>query len=191
VQLPASRGVLESGRGAVAELDAEALLAPRSATCLEETSFRLHPATGFAHAAIEAAQALVALDRDEIERVKATVSPPAGVALASNPAPVGEEERWWSIEHAVAVALGSRELSNRVELVAGGDGWAATVEVTLRDGMRRSATIDRPRVAADGDLLDKWTRLTGEDGSAFFERVCAADDGARFAPLWSWALETR
>lgn len=191
VRLPASHGVLESGRGAVAELDAESLLAPRSATCLEETSFRLHPATGFAHAAIDAAQALGTVDPGEIEHVRVTVSPPAGVALASNPAPVSDEERWWSIEHAVAVALGSHELSNRVELSAGGDGWAAAVDVTLRDGTRCSATVDRPRVAADHDLLDKWRRLTGEDGGAFLERVRAADDGAPFAPLWSWALETR
>lgn len=183
IGLPASRGALESGRGAFAALDARTLLAPRAASCLEETAFRVHPATGFAHAAIEAAQTLAPVDVDDVVRVVARVSPPAAVALASNPAPTTDDERWWSIEHAVADALGSAELCDRVELAAGGDGWGASVEVTLRDGAVRSAAVDRPRPASDDDLRLKWRRLTGDDGAAFFERLASASDDARFAQL--------
>ena len=188
--LPASRLGLESGRGAFAEADAGVMLAPRASTCLEETGFRLHPATGFAQAAIEAAATLAPLRPHEVEHVTATVSPPAAIALASNPEPSGREEEWWSIEHAVGVALvGGLELPevaglrSRVELVPGDAGWGARVEVSLRDGTVRSAAVDGPRPASDDDLRKKWLRLTGEDGAAFFDRLLAADDGELFAPL--------
>jgi len=179
--MPGSRAGLESGRGAFAAIDGTAALAARRATCLEETSFRLHAATGFAHAAIEAAHALRPVG--ELAHVTATVSPPAGIALASNPAPANDEERWWSIEHAVATALGSPELAGRVQLVDGGDGWGARVEATLVDGTVRSAQVDGPRPASDDDLLTKWERLTGTDGGALFERLLAADDSEPFGAL--------
>src|SRR5581483_3402540 len=66
-----SRGGLESGRGAFAAVDPDPLLATRLSSCLEETSFRLHPASGFAHAAIEAARALAPLETGEVVRVRA------------------------------------------------------------------------------------------------------------------------
>jgi len=181
--LPGSRGGLESGRGAYAAVDRDAMLAPRASTCLEETSFRLHAATGFAHAAIEAAQTLTPLELGDVVRVTATVAPPAAIALASNPAPASDEERWWSIEHAVAVALGAPALCNRIELAAGGEGWSATVEVMLRDGEVRTATADGPHAASDDDLRAKWQRLTGSDGGAFFETLLSERDGEPFAPL--------
>jgi hypothetical protein len=58
---------------------------------------------------------------------------------------------------------------------------AAAVEVALRDGTLRAASVEGPpdhgsRPASDGDLLAKWRRLTGYDGSPFFERLVAADD---------------
>jgi 2-methylcitrate dehydratase PrpD len=190
VGLPGSRGVLDAGRGAFAALDAEVLVASRPETCLEETSFRLHPATGFAHASIEAAQTLGPIS-GEIERVRVTASPPPAVALASNPAPATDDERWWSIEHAVAVALGAPELCSRTEVVAGGAGWAASVEVRLRDGSTRHAAVDGPRRASDDDLLEKWRQLTGDDGAAFFERLLTASGDGPFAALVSGALETR
>jgi hypothetical protein len=103
--LGATRLGLGGGRGTFADEPSEALLAPRVATAPEETDFRLHPATGFAHAAMEAAASLGPLDASSVRRAVATVSPPLAVAIASHPEPADDEERWWSIERAVAGAL--------------------------------------------------------------------------------------
>jgi hypothetical protein len=183
---------LGGGRGAFADAPSDELLADRTAGALDETGFRLLPATGFAHAAIEAAASLGPLDPAAIRRVVATVSPPAAVAIASNPAPATDEQAWWSIEHAVAAALasgdpeslgGEPELRRRVELVAGGPGWSATVDATLDDGSVRSGTADGPRPASDDDLLRKWRRLAGGDGSVFFARLLDADGATPLADV--------
>jgi 2-methylcitrate dehydratase PrpD len=204
--LHASRLGLESGHGAFATSEPEALaaalLSPRNSTAVEETGFRLHAATGFAHAAIDAAVSIGRIEPGEIERVAATVSPPAATALASNPAPADDEEAWWSIEHALAVCLAAGdpdalaaglstsgdvlELSRRIEVSAGGAGWGATVEATLRGGGVRRGAVDGPlghgsRPASDDDLCRKWRRLTGRDGSRLLDRLLAADDGTPFA----------
>ncbi len=186
-----SRRILDDDRGTFVVADAERLTAPRTAAALDETGFRLHPATGFAHSALDAALALGPLDG--IEQVDVGVSPVAA-ALASNPSPRSDDEAWWSIEHAVAAALAAD--IGRVHVQPTADGWAATVEVRLRDGSVRTASTTEPlghpdRPASDDDLRTKWTRLTATDGAAAFERIAsAADDepfGALVRELVSWA----
>jgi 2-methylcitrate dehydratase PrpD len=190
--LDATRLGLGGGRGTFADEPSDELLAGRPTSALEETGFRLLAATGFAHAAIEAAASLGPLDQAAVRHVVATVSPPAAVAIASNPAPETDEQAWWSIEHAVAAALVSGDpeslgsepdLRSRVELVAGGPGWAARVEATLEDGSIRTSTVERPRLAGDDDLLRKWRRLAGDDGSAFFARLLDSDDATPLADV--------
>jgi 2-methylcitrate dehydratase PrpD len=183
--LGATRLGLGGGRGIFADEPSAELLAERPSTALEETGFRLLPATGFAHPAMEAAASLAPLEPSAIARVVAIVSPPAALAIASNPAPATSEEEWWSIEHAVADALvagrGTADVRSRVELAAGPPGWSATVEVTLADGSITSSTVDGPRghdprAASDDELLAKWLDATGSDGADLFARLLDTDD---------------
>ena len=200
--LRASRGVLGSGRGAFGELPGD-LLAQRVSTAIEETVFRLYAANGFAQAAVDAALSLGPLPPGEVEGVRAVVAPPAALAAASNRAPADDEEAWWSIEHAVAVSLaagdadalaggrGSRdvlELCGRTDLEAGPPGWGASVDVTLRDGTTRAASLDGPpgpggSSVSDADLLAKWRRLTGRDGAPLLERLLSAGDDEALVSL--------
>jgi 2-methylcitrate dehydratase PrpD len=187
------------------------LLAPRPASALEQTGVRLHAANGFAHAAVDAAVTLGPLEPAEITSVQVLVSPAGGVALASNPAPASDEEAWWSIEHAVSVCLAAGdadaltgglserrdvlELCRRVTVEPGGTGWESAVEVRLSDGDPRSAEADEPfghgrHPASDDDLLRKWRRLVGNDGSALLERLDSTSDAAPSAPLLQHALAT-
>jgi hypothetical protein len=121
-QLPASRGVLESDRGAFAAVDAEVLL--RAARGDRSTRAR-----------------------SSASRRLCRRPPPS--PSRRTPPPADDEERWWSIEHAVAVALGSPDLCSRVELAPGQQGWGATVEVRLGDGTARATTVEGPRTATD------------------------------------------
>ena len=197
--LPSSQLGLEGGRGlftfGVDTAFADDLLAPHTTAAIEETGFRLLAATGFAHAAIGAALELAPLEPDTVAWVRATVSPGAGVALASRPEPNDDDEAWWSIEHAISVclstgdpdALGARceradvlALCRRVELVPGDAGWGASVEVGLRDGEVRMAAVDGPRGhgdlgAEDADLGRKWQRVTGTDGDSLLAALLAGD----------------
>jgi 2-methylcitrate dehydratase PrpD len=170
------RRIFVDGRGTFVLPDAERLTATRPSAALEETGFRLHPATGFAHSALDAALTLRPIH--DVEHVRVGVSPIAA-ALASNPQPNGDDERWWSIEHAVASALGVE--IDRVEAEATAEGWAATVDVRLRDCTVRSASATEPlghpaRPASDDDLRAKWTRLNATDGAEPFERIASAGD---------------
>jgi len=194
--LRASKGVLGSGRGAFGELDGDPA-APRAAACVVETGFRLHATTGFAQAAVDAASALGPVAAEDVERVRVVVSPPAAVAAASNPAPADDEAAWWSVQHAVAASLSSGDpeslaaglgglevqaLCERVELEPGGAGWGASVEAVFRDGTARSESVAVPlghgeRPASDDDLLAKWRRLTGSDGSPLLQRLFSAGGG--------------
>ncbi len=177
------RRILAEGHGTFVLTEPERLTAPRPSTALEETGFRLHPATGFAHAAIDAALALAPLDG--IEQVRVGVSPIAA-ALASNPDLRTEEEAWWSIEHAVASALGVDVA--RVEVQATAEGWTATVGVQLRDGSVRRASATEPlghpdRPASDDDLRAKWTRLTGTQAAEPLHRIASARDADSLGAL--------
>jgi 2-methylcitrate dehydratase PrpD len=190
--------------GSVSTTIAAAVLAERRSFALEETGARLYPVNGFAHAAVEAAGSLGPAAPEEIERVTVTVAPPAAVALASNAAPATDDDAWWSIEHAVALALmggGSSlampGLSHRPEVLrvcartrvyAGGDGWGAKVVVDSPDGQSRVASVSEPlghvrRPASDEDLCEKWLRLTGSDGRELLQRLYAASPTASLASL--------
>ena len=162
--LRATRRGLEGERGLFAAMggDSTALLAGRERPAIVETSFRLWAATGFAHAAIEAAQELAPIeDPSRIE----IVLPGAGVELASNPDPRTDDEAWWSVEYSVAVTLLGLDLEDRslldhprvrtlIERTTLTGGEIARVTV---DG--RSAERTAPRAASDDDLVTKWRTL--------------------------------
>lgn len=175
--------IFADGRGTFVLAHADRLTASRPSAALEETGFRLRPATGFAHSALDAATSLATLD--EVEHVRVAVSPIAA-ALASNPEPQNEDERWWSIEHAVAAALGVA--IDHVEVEATSDGWSAKAEVRLRDGSMHTSSVTEPlghpdRPASDDDLRAKWARLTDTDGAEPFEVIAAAGDGDSFGAM--------
>jgi 2-methylcitrate dehydratase PrpD len=179
----AGRRILDDGRGTFVLGAPERLTATREAPGIEETGFRLHPFTGFAHSAIDAALALGSVDR--IEHVHVAVSPIAAT-LASNPDPHGADEEWWSVQAAVADALGCEP--SRVEVEPSAVGWAAAVEVTTADGTTHTTFVTEPRghpdrPAADDDLLAKWQRLNGDGGPEFLERIESASDADAFAEV--------
>lgn len=186
----ASRGILDEGRGTFALAAPDRLTAPRASTALEETGFRLHAATGFAHSAIDASLQLG--DIDHINHVAVGVSPVAAT-LASNPAPETAEDEWWSIEHVVSIVLGADRRCVVVEPSA--SGWGATVEVTVADGSTRNASASEPhghpdRPASDDDLCAKWVRLLGdESGASVLERIDSAEPGASFNTLLHGTLD--
>lgn len=202
--LRATRLGLESGRGAFAAARADtftqALLVSRSLSALEETGFRLYAATGFAHAAMDAAAMIGKTEPSAIENVYAAVSP-AARANASNRAPLDDDAAWWSVEHAVASTLtqGSAlairrgladradvlDLCARVELRDGGSDWGADIQVEMADGTVRSASTPEPHghlasPASSEDLCAKWERLVGGDGSPFLAALSEAADTTRF-----------
>jgi 2-methylcitrate dehydratase PrpD len=212
--LHASRFGLEYERGAFAA-QAPApreteLLGSRAVCAIDETGFRLYPATGFAHGAIDAALQLGPLDPETIDRIEVAVSPHVALELASNRSPGNDEEAWWSIEHAVVLALavgnadalsagrvrdeGLRALCRRVELIADGGGWSAAVKVVLKDGQIKEASVEAPRghpdrPASNSDLRDKWRRLCGRDGSPFLERLLEADGDTSFSGVLMHELD--
>lgn len=177
------RRILDDGRGTFLLADAARLTAARPAAALEETGFRLRPATGYAQSAIEAAFSLPA--RHGIEHVRVGVSPVAA-ALASNPDPRNADEAWWSIEDVVASALGVDR--SRVDVQPTAEGWGATVEAQLTDGSTLTASVTEPlghpdRPASDADLRAKWERLTGTPAAEPLERLAAAGDDDSFRAI--------
>src|SRR4029079_11598515 len=79
-------------------------------------------------------------------------------------------------------------LCGRIDLVAAADGWRTTLEVTARDGSVVFATADEPlgharHPASPEHLQSKWRRLSGADGSAFYDRLVAAGPAVGFAAL--------
>jgi 2-methylcitrate dehydratase PrpD len=193
------RGGLDRQRGAFAGVrteNIEACLGPRASTCLEETGFRLHPATGFAHAAIDAALRLGPLPATAIARVVVEIGPRSALAMASDPAPATDEDAWWSIQHAVAtclvrgttqpLAVGLTDDSDVVRvcrsttLTATDAGWSARVEVTTSDGRVLSAAADAPlgqapNLATDAQLTEKFERLTNAGGQSILNALLAGD----------------
>jgi 2-methylcitrate dehydratase PrpD len=165
--LAGTRGGLEPSSGLFAAMggSAEQLVATRDRLAIEEITFRVHAATGFAHAAIEAAAELAPVE-DAARIVVETT--PAAIALAGNADPATDEEAWWSIPYAVVVTLLGidledrtlvddtrvRGLLTRVELR---EGDVSTVEV---DG--RSASCAEAHVPTDEELVRKWQTLNPE-----------------------------
>lgn len=181
---------------------AEILLRPAAESALEQTGVRLYPLTGFAHAAMDAALTLAPIVADSVDEVRVRVSPPAAAALASNPEPRTDDERWWSIEHAVAVCLATgdadtadravesddvKRLRNKVVLEPIEAGWAAAVEIRLSDGASLAAQSERPRGhgndVTDGQLCVKWSSLTGEDGAPILARLRGWSSSELFATV--------
>lgn len=178
-----SRRILDDGRGTFVFSKPEVLTSPRRVTALEETGFRLHPTTGFAQSAVDAALSLT--PGSEIEHVYVGVSQIA-YALASNPRPRDDDESWWSIESAVAATLGTE--IGRVEVQPTAANWASTVEVRLQSGSTRGASIEEPvghpdRPASDADLRAKWERLNDTEAAEPFERIASADDRDGFGTI--------
>jgi 2-methylcitrate dehydratase PrpD len=200
------RGGLDQQRGPFAALEMETIAASlqhRPLTCLEETGFRLHPATGFAHTAVDAALALGPLPPASIENVSVIVSPQAAVA-ASDRQPSTDEAAWWSIEHAVATCLvhGTTNpllhgvsddpiilrICQATTVTAADAGWQAQVEVTVSGGQKLTAFATTPfghgeQRPTDKQLAAKFERLTGGDGRAALQELIATDGELPFAKL--------
>lgn len=120
--LPATRAALEHPRGLFAAAapgaDPETVLTPHDdGWALARCTLRPYAASGFTHAAIDAACALGPLDAGSVRRVRVTVAP-ACLALSAEPHPADREAAWWSVQHAVAACLLSGDAG---VLEAGGD----------------------------------------------------------------------
>lgn len=162
--LAATRGGLEPDRGLFAATGGSPahIAAAREGLAIEEITFRIHAATGFAQAAVEAAHELAPIDGAERVVVEA---PPAAVALAGNSNPQSDEEAWWSVPYAVAVALLGLDLEDRallhdsrvrslLERIEVREGAVSRVEV---DG--REASCAEAHVPTDDELVAKWRTL--------------------------------
>ena len=120
--LAATRFGVESPRGFLAAFQSSAdpqAAAGGSGVAIAEVAYRLHGASGFAHGAIDAARRLAPLEPGDITGLAVDVSP-AAAALAGSLAPAGDDDAWWSVPHAVAVALtdgSSRGVPRRSEHV--------------------------------------------------------------------------
>jgi 2-methylcitrate dehydratase PrpD len=162
--LDATREGLESERGLFAAMsgDAGALLAEREQLAIEETTFRIYAASGFIHAAIEAARELAPIET--AERVEVQV-PPATAALAALADPQTDEEAWWSTQYAVAVTLLGLDLEDRSLLAdARVRGLLRMVEVRTGEPSivtvnGRAASCAEARVPTDDELSAKWRTL--------------------------------
>lgn len=182
---------LEHESGVFAALRAEgsrsASLAPSAAPSIGAASPRLLSATGWAHAACQAALALGPSPPDSIERVTIDVAP-AGALLAGDPRPQTDQEAWWSIPHAVACVLVTgdersldtglsedaaiRGLAAEIVLEPTQTDVSALVTVEWRDDERRSVRAwplgHANNPAGHDRRLAKWARLTGSNADAAF-----------------------
>jgi 2-methylcitrate dehydratase PrpD len=162
--LAATQNGLDGERGLFAAMGGSAggLGEPRSRAAIEEVAFRLHAATGFAQAAIEAAAELAPIAASA--RVVLEL-PPAAAAMSGSTRPETREDAWWSAPYAVAVTLLGLELEDRSHVddpavrellrrmdVRPGAGSRVTV-----DG--RSAERAEAHAATDDDLVAKWRLL--------------------------------
>lgn len=193
--MPATRMGLEAPDGLLGAMstapDPDRLIAPVVRWAIERTAIRLYAASGFAHAAMEAAVELAGHGEvAAITRVRLAVSP-AARTLAGVALPITDEQAWWSVQHAVATCLVHRDpavlesglqddprvlrLLGCAEFDGDHTGIGATVTVDWADGRRQTASVDVPighpdRPATADQLLAKWTTLAGGDG----ERMLAA-----------------
>lgn len=184
--LDGTAGILEAPRGVFAALAPDAdphgvLIRSEDGWAIERVALRPYAASGFTHAAIDAALAIGPVDPDHVDAIRITTSP-ACVALAGDPRPADREAAWWSVQHAVGVclltgdasALESAELDGSSQLMAlldatevlpdeAGDAVSATVEV--RSGCRsRTSSCTTPlghpdRPLDESALARKWTAM--------------------------------
>jgi 2-methylcitrate dehydratase PrpD len=161
--LRATRKGLESEQGLFAAMsgDPVALLAERERLAIE-TTFRIYAASGFVHAAIEAARELAPMEL--AERVEVQV-PRATAALAAIADPQTDEDAWWSTQYGVAVTLLGLDLENR-SLLNDSRVRALLRKVEMRVGETsivtvdgRSASCDEAHVPTDEELGAKWRTL--------------------------------
>jgi 2-methylcitrate dehydratase PrpD len=162
--LHATREGLESERGLFAAMsgDPEALLAERERLAIEETTFRIYAATGFAHAAIEAARELAPVESAENVEVHL---PPAALALAAVDDPQTDEEAWWSTQYAVAVTLLGLDIEDRL-LLHDSRVRALLGRIVVRTGDLSTVVVDghsasraEAHVPTDQELSAKWHTL--------------------------------
>jgi 2-methylcitrate dehydratase PrpD len=198
--LVATRLGIESPQGFLAAVRSDADIESVTGdgpTALEATGQRLYGASGFAHAAIDAAlevrRELGRLAPDAVAKVTIEVSP-GGARLAGATDPADDGAAWWSIPHAVAVALTSPEspmlegglstdaavtrLTARCSVVAARADLGARLVVELTDGTSSEAEVayasGHPRRALTTEQrLSKWELLSGEDGSELLPRALA------------------
>ncbi len=162
------------------------------APAIGATALRPWAATGFAQAAVDTALELGPLPADDVAAVSISVSPGAA-ALAGNVSPASDAEAWWSVAHAFCVTLVAGEealehgltddpavtaLLGRCTVAGGREDLGAAVELELRDGAVRTATVpfalgDPARPLSDEQQLEKWLRVAGEGGVEAFERCRA------------------
>ena len=162
--LAGTRGGLETSSGLFAAMGGspERLLAARDRLAIEETTFRVHAATGFAHAAIEAAAELAPVEDPGRIVVETT---PAALALAGEADPATDEEAWWSVPYAVVVTLLGLDLEDR-SLVGDARVRSLLGRVELREGDLSRVEVDgrwaaraEPHVPTDEELVRKWQTL--------------------------------
>lgn len=162
--LRATREGLESERGLFAAMrgDPGALLAERERLAIEETTFRIYAASGFVHAAIEAARELAPME--SAERVEVQV-PQATAAIAAIADPQTDEDAWWSTQYGVAVTLLGLDLEDR-SLLNDARVRALLRKVEMRVGETSIVTVDgrsasraEAHVPTDEELGAKWRTL--------------------------------
>jgi 2-methylcitrate dehydratase PrpD len=162
--LASTRDGLEAERGFFAAMNGRpgALLAERERLAIEETTFRIYAASGFVHAAIEAARELAPLET--AKRVEVRV-PAVTAALAALADPQTDDEAWWSTQYAVAVTLLGLDLEDRSllrdsrvrDLLREVEIGTGEVSIVTVDG--RSASCSEAHVPTNDELVAKWRTL--------------------------------
>jgi 2-methylcitrate dehydratase PrpD len=173
--LGATREGLEAERGFFAATapgsDPVAVLAPRERPAIEELTFRFYAATGFAHAAIDAARELAPVDPAAVSSIELRL-PAAAAALAGGVDPHDPLEAWWSAPLAVAAALVGRDPTQApppddLELrplvaktgVSAHDEASSTVAVDGRSATRLTHKGHHEEPLSDDELVAKWRLL--------------------------------
>ena len=197
--LEATRFGIESAQGFLAAVRSEATIASvtgESPLALAETAYRLHPASGFAQSAIDAAEEIGPIPPRRVTQATIEVSPGAAL-LAGAQKPTTDAEAWWSIPHAVGVTLAAgkagelesglsrdaevMKLVSRCSIVASRADLGARVTVELSDGARREAEVafatGHPlRPLTDTQRIEKWELLSGVPGDTAFAQALALGD---------------
>jgi 2-methylcitrate dehydratase PrpD len=173
--LGATRDGLEAERGFFAASapgsDPASVLAPRERLAIEELTFRFYAATGFAHAAIDAALELAPVDPNAVSSIEVRLAA-AAAALAGGLEPRDALEAWWSAPLAVAAALLGRDpteppspddpalrpLIAKTRVVAH-DEPSSTVAVDGRTATRLTHKGHHEDPLSEEELVAKWRLL--------------------------------